>query len=172
MNPRGIVKSLLLLFVIFSIGFLAFKEFRSDPGASGQSPRQGNPMDARVANAAEGVSPQQPRHQVIAYYFHTTYRCPTCLKIEEYTRQAVTEAFPAELKNGRLLWKPVNVEGNGNEHYIKDYQLFTKSVIVVDMKDGKQVQWKNLKDIWKHVGSREAFFGYIQDEVRLYLGKG
>ncbi len=165
------MKSLLLFFVVFSIGFLAFKEFRSDPKGSDQSLRANIPMDARVANAAEGASPQQLKHQVIAYYFHTTYRCPTCLKIEEYTRQAIMEAFPAEIKSGSLLWKPVNVEENGNDHYIRDYQLFSKSVIVVDMKNGKQAQWKNLKDIWKLVGSREAFARYIQDEVRSYLGK-
>jgi hypothetical protein len=165
------MKALLLLFVIFSVGFLAFKEFRSDPKGSDQSLRAKIPVDTTVANAAENVSSQQMNHQVIAYYFHTTYRCPTCLKIEEYTRQAIMGAFPEEIKSGSLLWKSVNVEENGNDHFIKEYQLFSKSVIVVDMRDGKQVQWKNLKDIWKLAGSKEAFSRYIQGEVRQYLGK-
>jgi len=70
------------------------------------------------------------------------------------------------------VWKTVDVETKGNEHFIKDYQLFSKAVVVVDMKDGKQVQWKNLKDIWQIVGKKEAFTRYIQGEVQSYLGKG
>lgn len=109
-------------------------------------------------------------HKVIAYYFHGIYRCATCRKIEDLTRQAIKEGFPEDLKQGRLEYRVVNVEQSGNEHFIKDYQLFTKSVIIVDMQGGKQMRWKNLNKVWEYVLNREAFLKYIQGEVKAYLG--
>jgi hypothetical protein len=170
-NPKGIIKILLLVFVVLCIGFLAYKEFRSDPKGAGQTLAGNIAGSPVIANAAEGTGAKQPAQQSIAYYFHTTYRCPTCLKIEEYTKQAIMEAFPGELNDGRLIWKSVNVEEKSNEHFIKEYQLFSKAVVIVDMKEGKQVRWKNLKDIWQLVGTRDTFTRYIQDEIRSYLGK-
>ncbi len=34
-------------------------------------------------------------HRVIAYYFHTTYRCASCRAIEAYSREAIESAFAA-----------------------------------------------------------------------------
>jgi len=172
LNPKGVLKVLLFVFVISSVGYLAYKEFWvSGPKEADNALPGSITADVTPANASEGMSTQQPTHQVIAYYFHTTYRCPTCLKIEEYTKKAVMDGFPGEIKDSLLIWKTINVEEKKNEHFIKDYQLFSKAVVVVDMEGGKQVRWKNLKDIWQLVGNQEAFTGYIQGEVHSYLYK-
>ncbi|HNY70002.1 MAG TPA: nitrophenyl compound nitroreductase subunit ArsF family protein [Syntrophorhabdus sp.] len=114
---------------------------------------------------------KQKGHQVIAYYFHTTFRCTTCFTMEQLTQKAILTGFPNELKNGLLVWKVINVDEKENEHYVKYYKLYTKSVIVADIKDGAQVRWKNLKDIWNLVDDEKAFTRYIQDETQSYLGK-
>jgi hypothetical protein len=172
MTAKKIIKAALLVFVASSMAFLAFKEFHPGPKDGNQALRGAIAMETKAAGTPEtGAVRQKQAHQVIAYYFHTTYRCPTCLKIEEYTKQAIVEGFPGQLKDGSLLWKTLNVEEKGNEHFIKEYQLFSKAVVVVDMKEGRQVQWKNLKDIWQLVGKKDAFSRYIQDEVQSYLGK-
>jgi len=153
--------------------FLVYKEFHPGQKDCNQAMSGAIAMETKTALTPEtGAVQQKQAHQVIAYYFHTTYRCPTCLKIEEYTKQAIKEGFPAQLKDGSLVWKTLNVEEKGNEHFIKDYQLFSKAVVVVDMIDGRQVQWKNLKDIWQLVGKKDTFTRYIKDEVQSYLGKG
>jgi hypothetical protein len=172
-NAKKIIKAALLVFVASSIAFLVYKEVRPEQKEDYQGMTDAIAMSAEttVTPGTELVK-QKQAHKVIAYYFHTTYRCPTCLKIEEYTKQAIVEGFSGELKDGSLVWKTVNVEDKENEHFIKDYQLFSKAVVVVDMKDGKQVQWKSLKDIWQLVGKKDAFIRYIQDEVRSYLGRG
>ena len=41
--------------------------------------------------------------------------------------------------------------------------------MVVDIKEGKQARWKNLEKVWELLGNKQAFFRYIQDEVKLYL---
>jgi hypothetical protein len=107
--------------------------------------------------------------RVIAYYFHTNYRCASCRQIEAYSHEAVATAFPKELESGRLVWRLVNVEEKGNEHFVKDYGLFTKSLVLVEEKKGEQVRWKNLAKVWELLGHKERFFAYVQNEVRGYL---
>jgi hypothetical protein len=40
---------------------------------------------------------------------------------------------------------------------------------MVDVQNGKQVQWKNCEKIWDLVGAKPDFLKYVQDEVRGYL---
>jgi len=115
------------------------------------------------------VTPSVRPHRVIAYYFHTTYRCPSCKAIEAYSHDAIQSAFADQLKDGRLVWKVVNIETEGNEHFAKDYRLYTKSLILVNENRGKPAEWKNLEKVWELLRDKEAFFRYVQNETRSYL---
>jgi len=126
------------------------------------------PGDVSVPSGAQ-ARPQAASPKVIAYYFHTTYRCITCRRIEAYSREAIEQEFAQALKDGKLDFRLVNVEDSANQHFIQDYQLFTKSLILVKMKDGKQSEWKNLRRVWELVRRKDAFLRYVQDEVRAYL---
>jgi len=106
----------------------------------------------------------------VVYYFHVTLRCITCKKIEEYSREAVEQGFSRELREGTLTWRPVNVQLPENRHFIQDYQLFTKSVVVARFVNGERRQHKNLQRIWELVGDKSAFQKYVHDEVRALLG--
>jgi hypothetical protein len=75
------------------------------------------------------------------------------------------------LKDGRLEFRLVNIQLPENRHFIEGYQLFTKSLVLVRMKDGKQVEWTNLDRVWELTGNRDAFVGYVQQGVRGYLEK-
>ena len=115
------------------------------------------------------VSAQSPSHKVIAYYFHTNTRCSTCKKIEAYSKEAINEGFKKELRDGTLELKIVNYEEPENRHFIKDYKLVTKSLILVNMIDGEQLEWTNLKLVWQLTSNKEAFLNYVRGEVRDYL---
>jgi hypothetical protein len=96
--------------------------------------------------------------KVIAYYFHGTFRCTTCRTIEEYSHDAIQTYFAKELGNGSLEFRPVNVEEPENKHFIQDYQLVSKSLVLSLVSDGKEKKWKNLADVWKLVRDKEKFF--------------
>jgi hypothetical protein len=128
------------------------------------------PLFAAPASAPPDTTRLQRR--VVAYYFHTNYRCASCRQIEAYSQQAVQAGFPAELESGRLVWKLVNIEEKGNEHFAADYELFTKSIIVVEEAGGKQVRWKNLPKIWELLPKRDPFIDYVQGEIRAWLPSG
>lgn len=106
---------------------------------------------------------------VVAYYFHTTLRCPSCRKIEAYSRLAVETGFPGDLASGRLQWRVVNIEDKGNEHFIGDYQLYTKSLILSEVRSGREVRWKNLTRVWELLGDEPAFVEYVQKETHTFM---
>lgn len=106
---------------------------------------------------------------VIAYYFHGTFRCPTCHKLETYSQEAIETNFKDALASGKLEFKVINIEEKGNEHYGSDYQLYTKSLILSLVKNGKQIKWKNLDKIWEYVGNKQQFLDYVKAEVVDFL---
>ncbi len=117
--------------------------------------------------SSPAANPSQ--HKVIAYYFHTNTRCSTCIKIEQYSHEAIEQGFTNELKNGALEMRVVNYEQPENRHFIQDYKLVSKSLILVNMVNGKQTKWTNLKMVWQLTGHKDAFLNYVRKEVRGYL---
>ncbi len=107
----------------------------------------------------------KPTAEVIVYYFHGTFRCYSCTMIENYSRQAIESNFKDALASGSLEFKAVNVEDKGNEHFVDDYQLYTKSLILSLVKDGKEIKHKNLDKIWRLAGNKEKFIEYVTGEV-------
>jgi len=113
--------------------------------------------------------PAKENNFVVAYYFHGNYRCHTCYTIEQYSKESIEANFKDALASGKLQFKVVNVEERGNEHYVKDYQLYTKSLILSLVKDGKEVKSKNLTKIWEYVRNRQRFYDYVRDEIVAFL---
>jgi hypothetical protein len=108
-------------------------------------------------------------HRIIAYYFHATVRCHTCLTIEEYTDETLRSLFSDALKEGLLEWRVINTDEPDHKHFIDDYKLYSQALIVVDSADGKPATWTNLEEIWTYVGDRPAFVEYVRGEVANYL---
>ncbi|MDD5633755.1 MAG: nitrophenyl compound nitroreductase subunit ArsF family protein, partial [Candidatus Omnitrophica bacterium] len=88
-------------------------------------------MGSLGANAekAEGGA-KSPASAITVYYFHGDFRCPTCRKLEQYSKEAVENNFGNELTLGKIVFKTINVDKKGNEHFVNDYQLATKSLVV------------------------------------------
>src|SRR3972149_3720459 len=52
------------------------------------------------------------------------------------------------LGSGKLEFKAVNTDEKGNEHFLNDYQLYTKSLVLSLVENGREVKSKNLARIW------------------------
>ena len=167
-SSRTIVTAILLAFVAVSIIYFVIKETTSKPDQPEQtvvpgrdstdtSP-QGNPPGDKFSS-----------RKVVAYYFHGNTRCMTCRTIEAYTKEAIDTAFAEALKDNRLEWQIINLEEPNNKHFIRDFQLVTRSVVIEEIADGKRTRWKNLQRVWELVRDKGVFQKYIQDETRAYL---
>lgn len=118
-----------------------------------------------VAVVAEDV----PSAKVIAYYFHGSVRCYTCTHMEQYSREAIEGNFKDARASGQLEFKAVNIEEHGNEHFAKEYQLYTKSLILSLVKDGTEIKSKNLDKIWQLAGNKQKFIDYVTGEISGFL---
>ncbi len=158
MKPKRIIQIVLLLFIAVSVAyFVAQETSRSVAGV----PAEHGPQASLAGNA-------QPA-KVVAYYFHGNFRCVSCRKLESVSKEAVMNGFQAELKRGELRWAAVNVEQSGNEHFIADYRLFSRSLVIVRYRNGQQVEYKNLMKAWELLRDDEALKKYVQSEVRSFL---
>lgn len=131
------------------------------PTVAKAAPVETGKADSLAATPADTVA-----HKIIAYYFHTTRRCPSCKKIEAYSDEAIRTGYDDQLKKGQLEWRVVNTDEPGNEHYVDDYQLYTKSLVLSHVEGGKQTKWKNLDKVWELLGDKDGFMKYVQDEIK------
>jgi hypothetical protein len=128
-------------------------------GATAVTPQK--PKAPTVVAATPAASPV-----VLVYYFHATTRCATCRTIEAYAKETVTSRFAADIEARRLEWQAVNVDEPANRHFIRDFQLYTRSVVVVDAKDPKR--YKVLDRVWPLVRDKAAFQKYVEQEIRAF----
>jgi hypothetical protein len=149
---------------VAAVAFVARPD--GDGGSSPAVPAVSEPVTAGEPAVADTAAAP---HHLVVYYFHTNYRCSSCRKIEAYAHRALETGFAAELADGRMEWRVVNVEEAGNEHFVKDYQLYTKSVVLSDLAAGKEVRWKNLPKVWELLNDEAGFVEYVQTETHAYL---
>jgi len=97
---------------------------------------------------ASGTADLAPKGTIV-YYFYGNHRCATCNKMEALTVKA--------LKDKDVTYKAVNIDEPANEHYVKDFQLDARVVVI--QKDGK---FKKLEKVWDLVEDEQAYIAYIQ----------
>ncbi|MBA7654618.1 hypothetical protein ES703_62500 [subsurface metagenome] len=163
MKSKNIITIVLILFVLASIVYLAAKELKQKPDAAdrGSEQKQNQPQ----AYTQDQNQAKMNIDKTVVYYFRTNVRCVKCKKFESYTQQVIDDQFSEQVKTGELEWKVVNVEDPGDEHFINDYKLVTKSIVLSKVKDGKETEYKNLDKIWILVDDETAFKDYIRDEI-------
>jgi hypothetical protein len=123
----------------------------------------------KTSTQPSGNTQKNPERKIIAYYFYGNVRCASCKKIEAYSYEAIQSAFKDEIKNGLLEWKTVNIDKPENKHFIDDYELYTRSLVIVEFKDQKQTKWKNLDMVWELLKNKNAFIEYVQKEIKEFL---
>lgn len=175
MSTKTIVTAVLLLFVIASLVVLVLKETKSNGANAADESGKSSASAASVADTPDSPAqvvdfdPEGPERQVTVYYFCNTVRCPSCHKIENWSHDAVTTNFEDELDEGLLRWSMVNTDLKEYAHYIEDYELFTKQVVLVEWVKGEQTRWRNLDQVWDLLGSQEKFAECIVDEIEQFL---
>lgn len=176
MTAKNIVSIVLLLFVAASVVYLVASESSSqtgpDEGSAIITPAQPAAAKPDVELPKVSEEAQQPEYKLIAYYFHGDFRCRTCLAMEAYAREALEEGLSEKLESGRLEWRAVNFDKPENEHFTQDFELTSSALVLVNMVDNKQKEWKNLPQIWDLVGDEWGFKDYVRSEALVYLENG
>ena len=102
-----------------------------------------------------------PVNGKVITYFTSDVRCPSCFKIEEMTRKTVETRFAEKLQSGEFVFRTLNVGRPENQHFVDDYQLVSKTVIVSTRENGKETRFENLQDVWLKFNDPVDFENYI-----------
>jgi len=157
MNAKSLVRVLLLLFVAASVITIFQKELR--PAQESQ--------DQQVQTVE--VATQQ-NDKTMVYYFHGATRCKTCRSIEALTIEALETEFPEQIAEGSLVIKSVNLDEAANQHFVQDFELSVRSVVLERIADGQHKEWKSLNSVWDRIhGEPQDFMQFIQDQAHQFL---
>jgi hypothetical protein len=157
MLARRILTAALGLFVAASLVTIVVQE------AAGTAPSRA--PDATNEAAREGKV-------LVVTYFHGNRRCATCNRIEAYAREAIEEGFPAQVASGRIAWRTLNYDDETNALLRDRYSLYTGTLVLSDVRGGKERDWLDLDGVWMHVGDKPAFLAYVREEARAMLEAG
>lgn len=151
-NQKGLLSGLLLVSALFLFGLNSANHQAS--------------AETVIAPQKAKVKVSKAQNKVIVYYFYGKPRCASCQKIESWTQEAVSA-----INNPNVEFIMINLDKPENRHYYKDYGLYTKSVVLSKMKDGKEIKSKNLSEIWAKLGNEAKFKRYITGEIKTITEK-
>lgn len=154
MKAKSIVTVSLLVFVLASLAVMVVKEVG----------REEQPIADSSDPVAAEASPA-----VIVYYFHGNQRCDTCRTIEAFGEEAVTTAFATAIENGDLEWRTVNVDKPEHEHFLTDFELSSKTIVVAGASGSAEAQWVKLDRVWQLFDDKPAFTAYVQEGISGFM---
>lgn len=88
--------------------------------------------------AMTALAQTRVRDHVEVMYFHGKQRCATCMAIEKYSREVVEKDFANEKKNGKVVFKSVDISTDEGEKMAKKYRVTWSSLFVNGWKAGKE----------------------------------
>jgi len=147
----NIIKNLLLIFVLVSIGFAFGKHSASRPLTA--APPSG-----------------QTSETVNVYYMHATFRCVTCNNIEKMTKQLLESKYKKEIQDRSILFSEVDFQKN--EQLAKQFDVISSCVVVARTKDGKITVFERLDKVWELLDKPDEFNAYISSAIDKLLISG
>lgn len=107
--------------------------------------------------------------KVLAYYLHGTVKGSCCTSMENEFKAALAQNFPGQLQQGKVAFISIDVDKPENRHYLEDFQVPSRSLVLVLQKNGENVKWSNMVGVWLKLGDQEKFSQYVKDEVGKFL---
>ena len=141
----------------------AVPKSEAEPASTGSTTSDATEADGTLGTPAIPAAFAASRLQAVYYEFGP--RCPTCLRMEEWTREALEQNFAAELARGLLSFTTLPADESSARHY----QLTTKAVILKTQHSGQETDWVKLERIWELSRNETAFKTYITQSVRAQL---
>ncbi len=145
------VAGVLLCFALISIGYAIGKEVTL------------HKLAGRETAIGPTTAPASG-DKVIVYYMHATLRCVTCNAIEKSAHETVKQDFAERVKAGRVEWHVVNIDEN--EALAKRYNVASSSVVVVHLRDGKEVGHEPLEKVWELSDKPEELRSYVAGKIQ------
>lgn len=164
---KNILRFVLLAFVAVALVAVIMRGRAEGGGSAGQ--QQPSTMIAAGPSPAVGAptavaAPPATAPRLVAFYFHGTKRCTSCNSIESLTR----EALRTETDAAQVEIRPVNVDEASNAHYVADFALTMRTVVLAEESGGRVVRWMRLDECWERFRDPADFQDYIQRSLAAF----
>ncbi|MCX7625336.1 MAG: nitrophenyl compound nitroreductase subunit ArsF family protein [Candidatus Sumerlaeaceae bacterium] len=156
-------------FATFAIAMIAVVALAETTGSHTHNEALNKPEKVAGMEAA-GKKAAAEKPVLTVYYFHGHVRCTNCINFERFTEELLKQDFAKEMEKGRIEWKVVNVDIPENAHFVADYKLYTKAIVLVPHNSKNPGEFKNLTKIWQSVGDKAKFQEYVRGEIRKAIG--
>lgn len=153
---KGHIRRLLLVFVIFSIGF-TFGKHSINTKNTNAAPSK----TTSQASATDGES------LVKLYYMHAMFRCVTCNKIEEQAQKLTKSEFSDQLSSRKIEWVEVNFQEN--HALATKFDVVSSCVVVAVVKNGHIESFERLDKVWTLLDKQDEFNAYIRTAIQKAL---
>ena len=159
MSIRNLFTTALLALALGSLVY-TFVIPRDEPGVITSPTR---PMENTVIRV-EGVDPA-----FAVYFFYNDIYCSTCEKLENYALSTIQADYAGELSSGMLQWRTLDMRTSENKHYIEEFSLYSKSIVLVAFENQTITRFKNLEGIWDKVGEEMEYRSYIRENLKTFM---
>ena len=88
--------------------------------------------------AMTAMAQTKVKDHVEVMYFHGKQRCPTCMAIEKYAREVVEKDFASEMRQGKVVFRVVDISTAEGAKTAKKYRVTWSSLYVNGWKNGKE----------------------------------
>jgi cytochrome c-type biogenesis protein len=137
------------------------------------------PGFARAVNSQDKTTektdisiPPKEVEKVEVLYFHPRFRCVSCNNVEKFAREVTRDEFAKEMKNGKLVFKSLEIDDPKNKELVRELGVTGSSLYVVASGKGKR-EHAEIKSVWLHWNNPEKCKDIITSELNsvLYGGK-
>jgi len=101
-------------------------------------------------------------------HFHTTQQCISCINIGKFTKAVIEEKFTQEVKDGKIVFKTINIDLPENFKIAQDYKVSGSALYLNAIKDGKD----NLEEdttVWRLVTNETQLKSYFEAKLKKLL---
>ncbi len=108
--------------------------------------------------------------KVEVFMFHSTQRCPTCIKIGQLTKATIEERFAEQLKSGKINFREINIDLPENKLLAEKFQAGGSALFINAITNGKDNIKEDVK-VWQLAGgTSDKFKDYLSDKLNTILG--
>lgn len=137
----------LLLFVIFSIVVMISNEIRIST----------NEINSFSDNSLVEKLNLPFQNGVLILQFHRSQRCEFCNNMENHTRETLDAYFTIEIKTNKVAFQLVNMDLPEYGNLLKNYDLFTSTIVFIDLLEGESIRWKIFTEAWYLTDNKQQF---------------
>lgn len=103
-------------------------------------------------------------------YFHGKQRCKTCVAVETRTKEVLTTYFTQEMKEGKIVFKEIDISIKENEAIADTYEIAFSSLLLVKHENGNETV-KDLTDFGFSYAYKnsETFIQGMKEEIDALL---